>query len=180
VVGTSSFSAGFKYAIDDGTGRIVLLLWHDVFDDCWDADRINLGALVHATGEIALYEGELQLQPRHGSEVKAVEEAAAWAPPTKIGSLTGSDVDQRVMIEGRVVRVEGFSSAVRVFLADDTGETLVLIWRNVLDRIAHNTGLGTPGTLVRVVGTIGVYRSNLEVVPALPVDVLVLDMPENG
>jgi DNA/RNA endonuclease YhcR with UshA esterase domain len=81
------------------------------------------------------------------------------------------------MIEGHVIRVEGTQSTAKVFVGDDTGETLVLIWRNVLDRIPSNTALGVEGTRVRVVGMVDVYRSNLEVVPALPYDVVVLETP---
>jgi DNA/RNA endonuclease YhcR with UshA esterase domain len=81
------------------------------------------------------------------------------------------------MIEGTVIRVEGISSAAKVFVGDETGEVLVLVWRNVLDRVQANTGLGTPGTKVRVVGEVNLYRSNLEVVPDLPSDVMVLSSP---
>ena len=46
------------------------------------------------------------------------------------------------------MRVEGLSSAVKVFVSDGTGEVILFVWRNVLDRIADNTGLGTPGSRV--------------------------------
>jgi len=177
VVGTASLSAGFKFTLDDGTGQIVLLMWHNVYDDCWDAPEINLGAKVRATGEVGQYEGELQIQPDIGEDVKAIEGAATWATPRETGSLTSADEGQRVMIEGEVVRVEGLSSAVKVFLNDGTGEVLVFVWRTVLDRIANNAALGTEGSRVRVVGTVEVYKGDLEVVPALPNDVVVLEIP---
>lgn len=176
VVGTASFSAGFKFTLDDGTGQIVLLMWHDVYDDCWDAPEINVGAVVRATGEVGEYEGELQIEPDFGGDVKAIRGAVASAPSREIGPLGGSDVGQRVMIEGQVIRVEGLSTAVKVFIGDDTGEVMVYIWRTVLDRIKQNAGLGTPGSRVRVVGTVQIYRNNLEVVPVLPVDVTVLEI----
>ena len=132
---------------------------------------------MQATGTIGQYEGELQIEPGFGGNVRAIEGATAWATPRDIGSLTGDDEGQRVMIEAEVIRVEGLSSAVKVFVSDGTGETLVFVWRNVLDRIADNTALGTPGSRVRVAGTVEVYKGNLEVVPALPNDVIVLEMP---
>jgi uncharacterized protein YdeI (BOF family) len=177
VVGTASFSAGFKFTLDDGTGLIVLLMWHNVYDDCWDAAEINLDAEVRATGQVAEYEGELQIQPDFGGDVKAVEGATAGAAPREIGTLTGDDEGQRVMVEGQVVRVEGLGDAVKSFVRDDTGEIVVFMWRAVLDRVANSAGLGTPGSLVRIVGTVQVYRGNLEIVPTLPVDVTVLEMP---
>jgi DNA/RNA endonuclease YhcR with UshA esterase domain len=82
------------------------------------------------------------------------------------------------MVEGRVVRVEGLESAVKVFLADETGEIVVFLWRNVLDRVTRNVGLGTPGSRVRVVGTLNIYRSNLELEPALPSEVTVIEVAQ--
>lgn len=175
VVGTESFKAGFKFTLDDGTGQIILLMWHDVYDDCWDAPEINLGARVRATGEIGEYEGVLQIEPGFGGEVKAIKGAASWAPSRDIGSLSGDDVGQRVMIEGSIVRVEGRGTWVKVFVGDETGEILVFIYENVLARIPNNTALGAEGTRVRIVGAVGIYDYNLEILPALPYDVVVLD-----
>jgi DNA/RNA endonuclease YhcR with UshA esterase domain len=175
VAGAESFSSGFKFTLDDGSGQIVLLMWHEVYDDCWDAARINLGAQVRATGQVGQYEGQLQIQPDFGGDVQAVEGAAPWPIRREIGSLSGADAGQRVMIEGTVVRVEGLESAVKVFVGDGSGEVVVFVWRNVLNRISSNTALGTPGSRVRIVGTVEVYRGNLEVTPTLPNDVVVLE-----
>jgi DNA/RNA endonuclease YhcR with UshA esterase domain len=175
VVGAESFSAGFKFTLDDGTGQIVLLMWQDVYDDCWDAPEINLGARVRATGEVGEYEGELQIVPGFGGDVKAIEGAGPWAAPRDIGTLSGSDAGQRVMIEGSVIRVEGGETWAKIFVGDDTGEVVVFIWRNVLDRIPNHTGLGVEGTRVRVFGLVEIYRDNLQVTPALPYDVIVLE-----
>jgi len=177
VVGAASFSAGFKFTLDDGTGQIVLLMWHEVYDDCWDALEINLGAKVRAAGEISQYEGVLQIQPNFGGDVEAIESATAWAAPREIGSLSGGDEGQRVMIEGNVIRVEGGEGWAKIFVGDETGEVVVFLWRNALDRIPDNVALGTEGSRVRVVGAVEVYRSNLEIVPTLPSDVTVLEMP---
>ncbi len=177
VVETASFSHGFKFTLDDGTDQIILLMWHDVYDDCWDAAQLNLGARVRATGEVGEYEGELQLEPGFGGDVKALEGATAETPKHEIGALSGEYEGQRVMIEGEVARVEGLPSAVKVHLGDDTGSVVVFIWRNVLDRIADNTALGTEGSRLRVVGEVAKYEGNLEVIPTLPNDVTVLEMP---
>jgi RecJ-like exonuclease len=175
VVGTESFSAGFQFTLDDGSDQIVLLMWHNVYDDCWDAPEINLGARVRATGEIGEYEGALQIEPELGGDVKAIEGAAPWAAGRDIGSLSGDDEGQRVMLEGSVRRVEGRGTWAKVFVGDETGQVLVFIYENVLARIPGNTALGQEGTRVRVVGTVERYGGDLEVVPALPYDVVVLD-----
>jgi DNA/RNA endonuclease YhcR with UshA esterase domain len=169
----SSFSKGFKFVLADDTGQIVLLLWHNVYDDCWDAERVNVGAVVRATGTVVDFDGELEIQPRRGSEVQVVSSHPAWAEPRQIGTLAGGDVGRRVMIDGHVLRCEGLRDSVKVFVADESGEVVVFLWRNILARVAHSTLLGTPGSRVRAIGAVQVYRSNLELVPALPADVVV-------
>ncbi len=174
VVNVRSFSHGFAFTLDDGTGQIELLMWHNVYDDCWDAGKINLGATVRAAGEIGQYEGVLQIEPDFGGNVKVSAPAAPAPPWREIGSLSGGDEGQRVTIEGVVIRVEGRDSWAKIFIGDETGEIAVFMYRNVLDRVPKSTALGMPGSRVRVVGPVSVYRGNLEIAPALPYDVTVL------
>lgn len=172
VVATASFSSGFRFTLDDGNGRITLLLWHNIYDDCWDAPELNMGATVRATGQIGQYEGNLQIVPNFGGDVRVMAPGSALAPQRDIAAL-GNHVDERVTISGSIIRVEGVGSGVKLFVGDDTGEVAVFIWQNVLDRVPNNTALGTPGTAVRVTGWVQTYRSNREVAPVLPYDVVV-------
>ncbi len=173
VVSVASFSKGFKFTLDDGTGQAVLLMWLNVYDDCWDARKINIGARVRATGTVGTYENELQVVPEWGRQVKALQAAAPSAPARPIASLTAADEGQRVMIEGTVARIEKSESNIRLFVNDGSGEILVLLWPNIYERVPNRERLDTPGTPVQVVGAVQIYRGTLEVVPALPYDVVV-------
>ncbi len=172
VVATASFSGGYKFTLSDGTGQVTLLMWSNVYDNCWDAPTLNLGATVEATGTAGQFEGEWQVEPDFGGDVK-VTSAGSLPPVQPIGSL-GDVMGQRVTISGQISRVEGTSSGAKLFVADDSGEVLVFVWNNTLDRITHNTQLGVPGTRVQVVGYVQLFRSNREIVPVLPYDVTVL------
>jgi DNA/RNA endonuclease YhcR with UshA esterase domain len=180
VVDAVSFSDGFKLTLDDGQGRIVLLMWHDVYDGCSDGSQIGVGATVRATGEVSQYEGQLQIEPRSGGDVKVEEIADVQPARREIGSISAADEGQWVMVEGEVARTERLSSAVKVFLADDEPAAQdgipVFIWHNVLNRIAENGALSISGSRVCVVGRLQVYQGNLEIVPALPSDVTVLEV----
>ncbi len=180
VVDAVSFSDGFKLTLDDGHGKIVLLMWHDAYDACSDRSQIGVGATLWATGEVSQYEGQLQIEPRSGGDVRVEDAVDVRAARRKIGSISAADEGQWVMVEGEVVRAESMSSAVKVFLADDESAAqdgiLVFIWHNVLDRIAENAALSVSGSRVRVVGRLQVYQGNLEIVPALPSDVTVLEI----
>ncbi|GAB4152700.1 MAG: hypothetical protein Fur0021_17740 [Candidatus Promineifilaceae bacterium] len=172
VVATASFAGGYKFTISDTTGQVTLLMWSNVYDDCWDAPILNLGATVTATGLAGQFEGEWQVEPDFGGDVKVT--APGSQPPVQaIGSL-GDYMSQRVAIEGQINRVEGTNSGAKLFVADNSGEILVFIWNNTLERIANNQALGAPGTRVRVVGYVQEFRSNREIVPTLPYDVTVL------
>lgn len=170
VVDTASFSQGFKLTVDDGTGQIILLMWHDLYDDCWDAPYLNLGAQLTVKGDISWYEGQLQIEPAHGGDVKLLA-AGSWSPPQyPIGRL-GEVVGQRALIAGEIVRAEASGGGVNLFVTDESGEIAAYIWDNVLTRIPGNSALGAPGTRVRISGTVQLYRDNLEIVPSLPYDV---------
>ena len=178
VVDTTSFSKGFTLSLADDSGQIEMVLWHDVYDELPSARRINVGAQLRVTGTVGEYGGQLQLTPSGTDGIHLLQGAAPWAPACNIGSLSQDDVGQRVMIEGSVANVEGIQSAAKVTVSDASGEIVVLIWRNVLDRIAQNFGLGTPGSRVRVVGVVESYQGTLELIPTLPDDVMVLSIGE--
>jgi DNA/RNA endonuclease YhcR with UshA esterase domain len=173
IVATASFSHGYRFTLDDGSGRITLLMWHNVYDDCWDAPQLNLGATVTVNGRTSLFNDELQIEPRFGSQVKVVTPGGAIGTPRAIGDL-GQHMGELVSISGTIERVESGSAGVRLFVRDDSGETPVFIWHNTLERIPNHTALGQAGTAVRVHGFVQEFRNNREVVPTLPYDVVVL------
>ena len=174
VVETASFSQGFKFTLDDGTGKVTLLMWHNVYDDCYAASKLNVGAEVRATGKVGEYQGELQIEPRFGSQVKVQRAGGAFAPQVAIDTLNNY-LGQVVQVTGEIGNVGGTNSAVTLSVFDETGATKVFIWRTTLDRIPKaNPALGTVGTRVRVVGVVQEYRGSLEIVPTLPYDVEVL------
>jgi DNA/RNA endonuclease YhcR with UshA esterase domain len=173
IVATASFSHGYRFTLDDGSGRITLLLWHNVYDDAWDAPQLNLGATVTVNGRTSLFNNELQIEPRFGSQVRVVAPGGPIGTPRAIGDLA-QHMGELVVITGTIDRVAASSAGARLFVRDDSGEIAVFIWNNTLERIANNTALGEPGTAVRVHGWVQEFRSNREVVPVLPIDVVVL------
>ncbi len=176
VVWASSFSQGFKFLLDDGTGRATLLMWLNVYDDCWDAADLRVGAIVRAHGTVDQYEGEWQVQAGYGGDVKVVSPRAA-PPLRQIGTITADDVTTLVTIEGTVSQAEAFSQGQRVYVDDGTGTLMVLLWQNVFERVPDSALLLTPGTRVRVDGVVEEYRGTLELVPQVPYSVVVLSAP---
>ncbi len=174
VVATASFSKGFKFTLEDGTGQVTLLMWHNIYDACAAAPQLNIGATVISNGQVGEYEGELQIEPPFPERVDVVSAGGAFAPEYKIGAL-GDHLNEIATITGLIENVEDAGSGVKIWVKDETGEVLVFIWDNVLERIPQaNPALGTPGARVRITGEVQEYKGTLEIVPTLPYDVEVL------
>ena len=168
VVEVASFSQGFKFTLDDGTGRSVLLLWHATFDEVTGASGLDLGARVTARGEVEDYQGERQIVPDAGSDVSVLAPGAPGTSQREIGNLTPGDAGRLVTVAGSVTRSEPFSGGRRVWLADGSGEVMVLLWSAIDQRLAVSLELGDAA---RVTGTVEEYQGTLEIVPRLPGDV---------
>lgn len=173
ITAVGSFSRGYRFTLNDGTGQIILLLWENVYDDAWDAPQLQRGATVRVEGTLELYEGALQIVPRFGSQVKVQSPSTAVVPARPIGEL-GNHVGELVMVTGNVVRVQGGANNTTIALADESGEIVIFIWDNTFRRIVNKEALGVEGTRVQVVGVVSIFRANRQIVPAVPHDVTVL------
>ena len=170
VVNTSSFSHGFKFTLADDTGRITLLLWHNVYDDCWDCGGLNIGASVVTTGEIGRFDGELQVAPTWGGGVQVTSPAYAWAQPQTVNNLANLK-GQRVMVEGSITDTFSNEQFTKLQVNDGTGTVEIFMWKNLWDRVATRHQL-TTGAHVKAVGVVGEFNGTIQVQPMLPVDVL--------
>jgi DNA/RNA endonuclease YhcR with UshA esterase domain len=63
ILQTRPFSAGVKLTLDDGSGRVTLLLWQEVYDLIDEREQLVPGATVRVLGEVAEYRGELEIVP---------------------------------------------------------------------------------------------------------------------
>lgn len=82
-----------------------------------------------------------------------------------IGALTAADQDAWVVLNGVITRANTFSQGMRYTLDDTTGKITLLIWADVLEKIAFRDQL-KPGAQVRVTGKIDVFNDALEIIPA--------------
>lgn len=69
IVEATPFSQGMKYVLDDGSGRIILLLWQNVYNAVPGKEKLVVGATVQATGKVDEYKGELEVVPDKGIDV---------------------------------------------------------------------------------------------------------------
>ncbi len=174
VLWVSSFAKGFRFLLEDGTGRATLLLWGNTYDGCPDQEALMEGAHLRIHGTVARYRDEWQIEPTSCREVEILA-AGALPPERAIGSISPADRATRATVLGLVVRVEPFSAGQRLLLQDPTGQIPVLLWNSVLERIAEASRLLQAGARIRVSGVIDQYRGQMELIPQLPVHVAALE-----
>jgi DNA/RNA endonuclease YhcR with UshA esterase domain len=170
VVETASFSAGFKFVLDDGTGKVNLTLFSSNYKFVPQRVGLNYDADVQVTGEVAEFKGVQELQPNAGRDVQILTPgSSAGIPLTTINQLGKPGL--LVAIEGTITEVKGFSAGTNLFVDDGTGNVRVTLFSNVASFIPNADQL-TPGTLIRVVGKTDFF-GRVQVVPQLGYDVTI-------
>lgn len=170
VVETASFSAGFKFLLDDGTGRLSLTLFSDTYKFVPNRSGLNLGAEVSVEAEVTEYQGVLELQPNSGRDVVILTPGSnASVPLARVNQLLKPG--QLVAIEGKITEVKPFSAGINLSVDDGTGNVRVTLFNNVLAYVPNRDGL-VAGVNVRVVGKTEFF-GRMQVVPALGYDVTV-------
>lgn len=173
IVLAESYAGGFKFGLRDSTGTITLLLPESIYNTIPAPDTLRPGAVVRATGRVAVFQGDMQLEPVTAADVSIL---VPGPPPDElpiaIGQIALGDVNGTLTVEGNITAAETFSQGLRVTVTDDTGSITLLLWQNVLNYVPDSDQL-QPGMHVRVTGLIQQYKGALEIVPQIGFDVII-------
>jgi len=186
VAKVSPFSAGVKFTLDDGTGRADVVLWRDLYAVLSPTLQLAEGAQVAVQGEVSLYRGAVEITPELFTDVSLIAAAAPLPTPgptttpaptptraitfTPMGQITAGDKGRLVSVRGKIVAVIPFSKGMKYRLDDGTGQVILLLWQEVLDKAPDLTRL-TKDTQVSVTGTVDVFDGEIEVAPKSASDV---------
>ena len=168
IAGIDYFSAGIKYSLDDGTGRIILLVWQNVLEEI--AGRYDLfpGSQVRVEGEIDEYQGELEIVPGHGSDVTLLVRGERLPVEERaVSAVTPADEGRIFTVRGTVTRTEG-KGWLRMWIDDGTGELLIFVPEREVGYLPAGIGVGMK---LRVTGEVDVYNGELEIIPLAGADV---------
>lgn len=178
VVEAAHFAAGFKFTLDDGSGRVRLVLFERAYDTLTpaQAETLNVGAVVTATGQIDAFADELQIVAGSGSDVQ-VGPGARDVKAYALGRLSGNDHNAVVQLHGTLESVQdapnGGSKGLELLLKDDTGVQKIRLDRVVAERVMQRLKIAAGARLV-VIGRVRASRSaGLRIDVALPADVTV-------
>jgi DNA/RNA endonuclease YhcR with UshA esterase domain len=171
VVEVSSFSSGFNFLLDDGSGKIHLTLFNDTYKFVPGRSGLNLNAEVSVVAKVVNFNGVLELQPNSGKDVTILTPGSnASVPVSPINSLTKAGLI--VAVEGTVTDVKVSGSVTNLTVDDGTGTVRVTLFSNVLAYVPNAAGL-VNGARVRAVGKTDFFAGKLEVVPQLGYDLTI-------
>lgn len=170
VVNVASFSAGFKFTLNDGSGQMVMTLFESDYDKLAKREALNVGAKVRAKGRLDVYLSEIQLAPKAADVV-----VTAGTPPAiqsyALGAINGNDHNALAQVSGEIAGVEKFADGVNLILKDATGVQKITLYTNVAKRIPASVKL-TTGSKLSVIGRVKASRaSGIRIEVALPFDV---------
>lgn len=186
-----------SFKLEDAAGTIRVAIWPDVFSKIPDKEQITDGAKVRVKGKVAEFRGALEIHVNSPSDVKiegagtsqptqtaspAPSSAAQQVKPavattasgvTSIAQLTNDKVGQKFTIQGTVTSARRPSSERAPYILkvkDATGSIDVVFWQNLADKLSDNQK-PNEGDTVRITGTLGEYRGNLQLKPETPSDI---------
>lgn len=161
VVLLESLSGGVKARLDDGTAQVTLLLWDDILQALSQPAALDIGAVVEVTGDVALYQGEIEIIPAHPENVTILVPAQP-APWVDIADLTLTDAGRVVRVRGVLDAPYGFSAGVKAQIKDGSGKIVLLFWSDLYEQLSPTPAEGQE---VEITGLVDVYRGELELIP---------------
>jgi len=177
VTKAESFSKGMKFALSDGTGTAILLLWQDVYDAVPAKAKLGVGVRVRVTGKVEEYKGDWEVVPAKGADVRVIGGQAVPTPtPAPAVPISGIDAGMKgqvVTIDGYIESVYQLSTGYKYIVDDGTGKIILLIWQNVYEAVPDKDKL-VKGARVRATGKVDEYKGDLEVIPQAGADVVVV------
>jgi DNA/RNA endonuclease YhcR with UshA esterase domain len=172
ILRVSTFSAGVKCLLDDGSGTATLLLWQDLYDALPGREALVRGATVRSVGQVAEYGGELEIVPELPADLALLAAAEPAVIRRQVGQVTAEDVGRTVALEGELTSLETFSAGVRGRLDDGTGTITLLLWQEMYNALEEPAALAI-GARLSVLGEVDEYRGELEIVPQAASDLSV-------
>jgi hypothetical protein len=162
------FSQGVKYTLDDGTGRIVLLLWQNVLEKMANRTDLFPGSRVRVGGEIDEYLGELEIVPQRSADVMILARGERLPIEERaVSDIAPADEGRIFVVEGVVTRTE-IKGWLRVWIQAGAGEFLIFMPERMVEYLPAGIGAGVR---LRVSGEVDVYQGQLELIPLAGADV---------
>ncbi len=164
---------GVLFRIDDGTGTLMIRAYGDMGKKLLAQDRIpGPGDRVSVEGTLQLRENFVQMIVNVPTKVR-IERVVPEL--TAIANLDDDYMDEKVLVEGKIVGERKFPKGSSFTVSDGTGTIDVTVWDSNLKMFGARKDLLELGKNVLIQGMLGKYRDKFQVGLAFPGDIEELD-----
>ncbi|TFG69979.1 MAG: hypothetical protein E4H27_06545, partial [Anaerolineales bacterium] len=92
----------------------------------------------------------------------------------QLSQITLIDLNSEVLVQGRVVAMEGIKGGLNATLDDGTAQIVVVLWSQVYNALDEPTYLDL-GADITVYGEVSAYEGVLEIIPGEASDIVILN-----
>ncbi len=160
ITGLRKFKSGMRYTLDDGTGKVTLVLFDRELRQVPKRDQLSDGAKVNVTGKVDFFKEEAQIVPMRGTDVVVIAPAPVISPT----AIRDVRKDTTALVQGLVTEATNFSAGFKLMINDGTGALNVTLFEDTFDALPDAARLNVGATL-KVKGKVSDYRGALEIVP---------------
>ncbi len=160
--------APYRVLLQDGDAKLSVVYWDAV------ATRLGkrapvAGARLQVSGLVNMYKEDAQLKVQRASQIKLMDVSGEldvpvdFSDPVPVGSLSRDGLDEMVTVEGILGEPRSIRGGMVYPLKDDSGSVDLLLWDRQVPGSARDAL--NPGSKVTVLGKMGEYRGQLQIVP---------------
>ena len=161
-------------ALQDAAGDMTITIDDTVQALTGDLPEINAGNVVMVTGTVTLYKGTPQVALGDSTELTLLPDPPDPEPQVHpISQITLKDLGSQVLVQGRIVAMEGIKGGLSATLDDGTAQIIVLFWSRVYSAFDKPTDVDL-GATITVYGEVSAYEDAMEIIPRAASDIVIL------
>ncbi len=159
--------------LKDDAGEITITIDEIVQTLTGSLPEVNVGHWVMVTGTVTLYKGTPQVTLCDSNELSLRPIPPDPEPEVQqLSQITLTDLGSQVLVQGRVVAMEGIKGGLSATLDDGTAQIIVVLWQQVYSALDEPTNLDL-GATITVYGEVSAYQGALEIIPRAASDITI-------
>jgi DNA/RNA endonuclease YhcR with UshA esterase domain len=160
-------------SLRDSSGEVQIAVSESLEQLTGPMAPITTGNSLDVTAAVSLYGDTVQLVPASTADLVLLSGDTILATAQEIGTITTSDAGRWVQVQGQIVESNPFSSGIKFTLDDSTGQIVLLIWDSIFSQVPYSNTLDV-GAQVKAQGNVSEYKGELELVPEVAADIVIL------
>ncbi|MDF1512479.1 MAG: OB-fold nucleic acid binding domain-containing protein [Anaerolineae bacterium] len=159
--------------IQDAAGEIAVAIEQVVKELTGNTPEFTVGHGVMVTGTVSLYKGTPQVTLVDSDELTVLANPNDPESQVRlISNINLSELGSQVLVQGKVVAMEGIKGGLRAVLDDGTGQIVLVLWERTYSALDDPANLDL-GAAITINGEVSAYEGALEIIPHQASDITI-------